>query len=101
MLNVSEGSQALKPTRCSAGLIMTNEGVEEFVQPPDRLPHPILEDWCPSARNYVEMLACPKCKGDIRLNEKGDGLICDKCRLIYEIKDDIPIMLIDEAKPLK
>ncbi len=29
-----------------------------------------------------------------------DGLICDKCRLLYEIKDDIPIMLIDEAKPL-
>ena len=32
---------------------------------------------------------------------KGDGLICETCRLVYEIKDDIPIMLIDEAKPLK
>ena len=52
-------------------------------------------------QELLEILACPKCKGDIRLNEKGDGLICDKCRLVYEIKDDIPIMLIDEAKPLK
>ncbi len=34
-------------------------------------------------------------------SECGDGLICDKCRLLYEIKDDIPIMLIEEAKPLK
>ena len=48
----------------------------------------------------LEILACPKCKGDIHLNDRQDGLICDKCRLIYEIKDDIPIMLIDEAKPL-
>ena len=37
---------------------------------------------------------------DIYLNESGNGLICDKCKLLYEIKEDIPIMLIDEAKPL-
>jgi len=53
------------------------------------------------SKELLEILVCPKCKGDIRLNEAGDGLICEKCRLIYEIKDDIPIMLIDEAKPLK
>jgi uncharacterized protein YbaR (Trm112 family) len=55
----------------------------------------------PISPELLEILACPKCKGDIRLTDKGDGLICDKCRLVYEIKDDIPIMLIDEAKPLK
>jgi uncharacterized protein YbaR (Trm112 family) len=48
----------------------------------------------------LEILACPKCKGDIYLNETDDGLICDHCKLLYEIKDDIPIMLIDEAKPI-
>jgi len=48
----------------------------------------------------LEILACPKCKGDISLNEAGDGLICEHCRLVYEIRDDIPIMLIEEAKPL-
>jgi uncharacterized protein len=52
------------------------------------------------SKELLEILACPKCKGDIHLNETGDGLVCDKCRLLYEIKDDIPIMLIDEAKPL-
>ncbi|PID39120.1 MAG: hypothetical protein CR984_07880 [Proteobacteria bacterium] len=48
----------------------------------------------------LEILACPQCKGDIRLNAGQDGLICEACRLVYEIRDDIPIMLIEEAKPL-
>jgi len=52
------------------------------------------------SQELLEILACPKCKGDIYLNETKDGLICETCRLIYEIKDDIPIMLIEEAKPL-
>ncbi len=51
-------------------------------------------------KELLDILACPKCKGDIRLTEKGDGLICDKCKLIYPIKDDIPVMLIDEAVKL-
>ena len=55
----------------------------------------------PINQELLEILACPKCKGDLRLTEKEDGLICDKCQLLYEIKDDIPIMLIEEAKPLK
>jgi uncharacterized protein YbaR (Trm112 family) len=48
----------------------------------------------------LEILACPKCKGGIHLNPAQDGLICDQCRLLYEIRDDIPIMLIDEARPV-
>ena len=48
----------------------------------------------------LDILACPKCKGYIYLNEKSNGLICDACSLMYEIRDDIPIMLIDEAKPV-
>jgi len=48
----------------------------------------------------LEILACPKCKGDIYLNDAEDGLICDECKLSYEIRDDIPIMLIEEAKPI-
>ena len=52
------------------------------------------------SKELLEILVCPKCKGDIRMNKSGDGLICDKCKLLYEIKDDIPIMLIDEAKKL-
>lgn len=51
------------------------------------------------SQELLDILACPKCKGDIYLNETGEGLICEQCRLVYEIKDDIPIMLIEEAKP--
>jgi uncharacterized protein len=53
------------------------------------------------SKELLDILACPKCKGDIYLNEAWDGLICEKCKLIYEIKEDIPIMLIEEAKPLE
>ena len=52
------------------------------------------------SEELLNILACPKCKGDIYLNESKDGLICDDCRLLYEIRDDIPIMLIDEAKAI-
>jgi uncharacterized protein YbaR (Trm112 family) len=48
----------------------------------------------------LEILVCPKCKGELRLTEPQDGLICDPCGLKFAIKDDIPIMLIDEAQPI-
>ncbi|MCX5816933.1 MAG: Trm112 family protein [Proteobacteria bacterium] len=51
----------------------------------------------PIKKELLDILCCPKCKGDISLNESQDGLICDACKLVYPIKDDIPIMLIDEA----
>lgn len=53
------------------------------------------------SKELLEILACPKCKGNIYLNDIQNGLICDKCKLLYEIKDDIPIMLIDEAKSIE
>ena len=52
------------------------------------------------SKELLEILVCPKCKGDLKLTEAQDGLICDRCRLIYGIREDIPIMLVDEAKPL-
>ncbi len=52
------------------------------------------------SKELLAILVCPQCKGDVRLNPTQDGLICDQCRLLYEIKEDIPIMLIDEAKSL-
>lgn len=49
------------------------------------------------SRELLEILACPKCKGDIKLTENEDGLICETCKLLYPIRDGIPVMLIDEA----
>ena len=48
----------------------------------------------------LEILVCPKCKGSLVLTDEQDGLICNPCGLKYEIRDDIPIMLIDEAQPI-
>jgi uncharacterized protein YbaR (Trm112 family) len=51
------------------------------------------------SKELLEILACPKCKGEVFLTRAEDGLICKSCRLVYQIKDDIPVMLIDEALP--
>ena len=45
----------------------------------------------------LESLACPKCKADIKLTADEKGLKCVQCHRVYPIKDDIPVMLIDEA----
>ena len=46
----------------------------------------------------LEILACPKCKGDLEYKPEEEILVCHACRLKYRIEDDIPIMLIDEAE---
>lgn len=48
-----------------------------------------------------QILACPKCKGDLEFHEDKHEIHCLHCRLVYEIKDDIPVMLIEEARPLE
>ncbi len=49
----------------------------------------------------LEILVCPQCKGDLEYRaEPDEALICHHCRLVYAVEDDIPIMLIDEARPL-
>ena len=47
----------------------------------------------------LEILVCPKCKGDLRVSETPPALICEQCRLRYPIREGIPILLIDEAEP--
>ena len=48
-------------------------------------------------KDLLHILACPQCKGDLKLEADESGLICEACKLKYPIKDEIPIMLIDEA----
>ena len=52
------------------------------------------------SKELLDILACPKCKGELTLTPEEDGLVCKTCKLLYEIRDDIPIMLIDEAKKI-
>ena len=49
-------------------------------------------------QELLDILACPKCKGNLEYDKENNKLICHTCRLKYAIKDDIPIMLIDEAE---
>ncbi len=48
----------------------------------------------------LEILVCPKCKGELEYRREENELVCHECRLRYPVKDDIPVMLIDEAQPL-
>ncbi len=51
------------------------------------------------SQEILEILVCPKCKGELEYRPDEEALLCHACRLRYEIDDGIPIMLIDEAKP--
>ena len=46
----------------------------------------------------LAILACPKCKNDVKLNSGGDGIECSECKVVYPIKDGIPVMLVEEAR---
>ena len=48
----------------------------------------------------IDILACPKCKKSVQYNDDKSALLCANCQLEYPIRDDIPVMLMDEAKSL-
>ena len=54
----------------------------------------------PLAKELLEILVCQKCKGNLVYAKSPEGLICKTCRLFYEVKEDIPNMLPEEAKSL-
>jgi len=55
----------------------------------------------PIDKELLDIIACPKCKGDLEYKEKENVLICKNCKLKYRIEDDIPVLLIEEAEPLE
>ncbi|MDI6740415.1 MAG: Trm112 family protein [Candidatus Edwardsbacteria bacterium] len=52
-------------------------------------------------KKLLEILACPKCKGELEYKPADEKLLCWTCRLGYRIEDDIPVMLIDKAEQIK
>lgn len=52
------------------------------------------------APELLAILVCPKCKGELEYRPEENELVCPACRLAYPIEDDIPVMLIEEARPL-
>lgn len=51
----------------------------------------------PVDAELLEILACPNCKTPVKLVKNGTALKCDQCHRVYPIKDDIPVMLVEEA----
>jgi len=49
-------------------------------------------------QELLDILACPKCKGDLKYDGEKGTLTCLTCKLIYKVEDNIPNMLIDEAE---
>lgn len=49
------------------------------------------------SQDLLEILACPACKSKVELKPDGSGLKCVECNRVYPIRDDIPVMLVDEA----
>jgi uncharacterized protein YbaR (Trm112 family) len=50
------------------------------------------------SQDLLEILACPACKAKVELKADGSALKCVACHRVYPIRDDIPVMLVDEAK---
>jgi uncharacterized protein YbaR (Trm112 family) len=51
----------------------------------------------PISQDLLEILACPACRGKVEMKTDGSGLKCVECRRVYPIRDDIPVMLVDDA----
>jgi uncharacterized protein YbaR (Trm112 family) len=51
--------------------------------------------------DLIDILVCPKCKGELTLRDDRSAFECPACRLVYLVSDGIPNFLIDEAQPLE
>ncbi|TRO82748.1 tetraacyldisaccharide 4'-kinase [Trichloromonas acetexigens] len=80
---------------CQVPLELTFDRPELLTAHLDRLT--AKERTMPIKQELLDILACPQCKGPVRLRDDQQALVCNACRLAYPIRDDIPVMLIDEA----
>jgi hypothetical protein len=51
----------------------------------------------PLNKDLLDLLACPKCKKSLQPTQNEDGLVCSECQKVYPVKEEIPILLIEEA----
>ena len=52
----------------------------------------------PISKDLLEILVCPVCKAVVELKSDQSGLKCVECHRVYPVRDDIPVMLVDEAR---
>lgn len=51
-----------------------------------------------NVERLMDVLACPKCKGDVKFNKEEKKIVCHNCRLKFPIEDGIPDMLLEDAE---
>lgn len=51
-----------------------------------------LDDW------LLEIIVCPKCRAELRVDDAASELVCTGCGLAYPVRDNIPVLLVDEAR---
>jgi uncharacterized protein YbaR (Trm112 family) len=74
-------------------------GKQRFLPPTPYHPPPVkLNRTMPISKDLLDILVCPLCKAPVELKADQSGLKCVQCKRVYPIRDDIPVMLIDEAK---
>lgn len=49
------------------------------------------------SKELLDILVCPFCKAEVVLKEDGSALKCVQCKRVYPVRDDIPVMLVDQA----
>lgn len=49
-------------------------------------------------KKLLDVIACPKCKGDLDYDSEKEILICRKDKLVFEVRNNIPILLLEKAK---
>ena len=50
------------------------------------------------SKELLDLLVCPQCKTPVKMTADAKGLKCATCHRVYPVRDDIPIMLVDEAR---
>lgn len=52
------------------------------------------------SKDLLDKLACPQCRGPLESRDDGNCLVCDQCKLEFKVIDNVPVLLIDEARKL-
>lgn len=50
------------------------------------------------SKELLDILVCPLCKTPVKMTADQQGLKCETCKRVYPVRDDIPVMLVDEAR---
>jgi len=50
------------------------------------------------SQELLDILVCPLCKTPVKMTQDQQGLKCSTCRRVYPVRDDIPVMLVEEAR---